>query len=768
MKKLPLPLLLVATLLLSASLHAQDKNFWVFLCLGQSNMEGFPGVPDADKAYSDPRFQVLAAVDFPELHREQGHWYPATPPLCRPNSGVCPADFFGRTLVEHVPAGVRIGVVNVSVAGCKIEVFDPDRLPAYAAGAPPWMKGIIATYGGNPYQRLVALAREAQKTGVIRGILLHQGEGNTNDATWPAQVKALYERLLGDLGLDARDVPLLAGEVVGADQHGACASMNTIIDDLPKTIPTAHVISSAGCACRPDRLHFLPEGYRELGRRYAEAMLPLLGVPAGDRLIFTNPPLAADYPDPDIIRVGDDFYFATTTFANSPGMRLLHSRDLVHWEIVGHVIPRLDGRPEYDLDGGNAYRYGIYAPSLRHRGDTFYLAVTPVKQNTRIYYAKDPAGPWQYHELDRAAFDPALVIEPDGSAFIVTSGGWDGTGTLLTLDADLAHIVSSEKIFFIKGAEGSKIIHRGDWFYLFNSIPSRLGLTVSRAHGLRGPWETRPQIDDTTGGHQGALVDLPDGSWYGFVMRDAGAIGRVTNLSPVFWQDDWPVWGTPAAPNRVPATAPYPLGFSFERWPATSDDFSSPQLGRQWEWNHNPDDARWSLTERPGFLRLHPTRANDLWSARNTLTQKGQGPVSSAIVKLELENLKPDTVCGFGTFGKISGYIAVHTVADGHSFLRMEVRNDAVGSEMRMASRPVSGAQIQLRTQMDFNRSIGRCDFSLDGQSWENLGGDFPLMFDWRTGTFQGEQYAVFCFSPTQADGYVDVDLFQLTAERRN
>ena len=197
--------------------------------------------------------------------------------MCRPRCGVSPVDYFGRTLIARLPANIKVGVVSVAVAGAKIEVFDPARLPAYAATAPSWMQGIIASYGGSPYERLVAMGRKAQESGVIKGILLHQGEANTNDSTWPAQVKTVYENLLRDLNLEAADVPLLAGEVVGADQEGKCASMNSIIAGLPRVIPTAHIISSAGCAARPDHLHFTPEGYRELGQRYAETMLPLLG-----------------------------------------------------------------------------------------------------------------------------------------------------------------------------------------------------------------------------------------------------------------------------------------------------------------------------------------------------------------------------------------------------------------------------------------------------------------------------------------------------------
>jgi hypothetical protein len=243
-------------------------------------MEGFPGIPEEEKAYSEPRFQVLAAVDFPALGREQGKWYPAVPPLCRPNSGMSPADYFGRTLVATLPANHKIGVVNVSVGGCKIELFETAGFPDYVANAPVWMKSALAAYADNPYQRLVDMARIAQHSGVIKGVLLHQGESNVGDAAWPGKVKAVYEKLLADLDLHAADVPLLVGGLVAADQAGKCASMNAIIADLPKSIPTAHFVASDGCEAASDRLHFSPAGYRELGQRYAQVMLPLLGFPS--------------------------------------------------------------------------------------------------------------------------------------------------------------------------------------------------------------------------------------------------------------------------------------------------------------------------------------------------------------------------------------------------------------------------------------------------------------------------------------------------------
>ncbi|MBO9683367.1 MAG: sialate O-acetylesterase, partial [Flavisolibacter sp.] len=192
---------------------SQDKNFYIFLCFGQSNMEGNARA-EAQDSIVDNRFQVLETVDCPNLGRTKGNWYPAVPPLARCKTGLTPADYFGRTMVANLPEKVRIGVINVSVAGCKIELFDRDNYQSYAATAPNWMTNIIKEYDGNPYAYLVEMAKLAKKKGVIKGILLHQGESNTNDSLWPQKVKTIYNNLLKDLNLKAKSVPLLAGELV--------------------------------------------------------------------------------------------------------------------------------------------------------------------------------------------------------------------------------------------------------------------------------------------------------------------------------------------------------------------------------------------------------------------------------------------------------------------------------------------------------------------------------------------------------------------------
>lgn len=256
---------------------SQDKNFYIFLCLGQSNMEGNARIEEQDKENVDSRFQVMSTINCPDLGREKGQWYTAVPPLCRCYTGLTPADYFGRTLVANLPEKVRVGVINVAVGGCKIELFDKDNYQSYVETSPDWLKNMVKEYDGDPYQRLVEMAKLAQKDGVIKGILLHQGESNTNDTLWTQKVKLVYDNLIKDLNLNPKKVPLLAGEVVNADQGGACASMNKIIATLPEVISNSYVIPSNGCPQRGDKLHFTAEGYRMLGKRYAETMLPLLG-----------------------------------------------------------------------------------------------------------------------------------------------------------------------------------------------------------------------------------------------------------------------------------------------------------------------------------------------------------------------------------------------------------------------------------------------------------------------------------------------------------
>ena len=255
-----------------------DPNFHIYLCIGQSNMEAGARPAEQDLDFNNPRFSFMAAVDMPNLNREMGKWYTAVPPICREGNNMGPVDFFGRKMIENLPEEIKVGVINVSVAGAKIELWDKKDYKEYIDNERDWMKDIVKQYGGNPYQRLVDMAKLAQKDGVIKGILMHQGESNSEDPLWPERVKRIYDNLCKDLGLNPKETPLLAGELKYEEQDGVCWRFNRdIMPRLPEVLPNAHIISALGCQSTGDQFHFNTEGMRLLGYRFADKMLELKG-----------------------------------------------------------------------------------------------------------------------------------------------------------------------------------------------------------------------------------------------------------------------------------------------------------------------------------------------------------------------------------------------------------------------------------------------------------------------------------------------------------
>ena len=260
-----------------------DENFYIYLCFGQSNMEGNAQPEPIDQTV-DERFQTLACVNFQSPVRTMGEWYPATPPIVRQGTGLGMADYFGRTMVANLPANVKVGVVDVAIGGTKIEGFMSEKVADYIAPEADWLKAYFAAYDNDPYKRLVDMAKVAQQSGVIKGILLHQGESNNGQTDWPQKVKTVYDRLIADLNLNAADVPLFVGEVVNSTANGTCAYHNNIIANVPSVIPNSYVISSANCPAKPELdgsiLHFTAQGYRIMGQRYAKKALSLMGIDA--------------------------------------------------------------------------------------------------------------------------------------------------------------------------------------------------------------------------------------------------------------------------------------------------------------------------------------------------------------------------------------------------------------------------------------------------------------------------------------------------------
>ena len=252
-----------------------SENNLIFLCIGQSNMEGNARPEDQDMTGVNlTRFKKMYCADSDGSNK--GKWATAYPPLCRQSTGLTPVDYFGRYLCDSLATKYKIYVIVVAVAGCSIKMFDKDQYQSYISEQETWMQNIANDYGGNPYGRLIALAKEAQKIGVIKGVLLHQGESDAYNDDWITNVKKVYNNILTDLDLKSGAVPMLVGEVVNADQNGVCAGANTTIAKLAKQNMTIHLISSAGCPAGPDNLHFSAEGYRMLGKRYGEKMFELL------------------------------------------------------------------------------------------------------------------------------------------------------------------------------------------------------------------------------------------------------------------------------------------------------------------------------------------------------------------------------------------------------------------------------------------------------------------------------------------------------------
>lgn len=255
-----------------------DPNFHIYLCFGQSNMEGNANIEAQDQVSPGKRFRMLSAVDMPSRNRTMGNWYVATPPLCREWTGLTPADYFGRTLIKALPEEITVGVVHVAVGGAPIELFDEDVIsqPGYWDNQADWYINYCKSYDMNPFRRLINMAKKAQEKGVIKGILLHQGESNNCQQDWPNKVKKIYDRIISELNLNADEVPLLAGETVGQAEGGSCWGHNAVIAKLPRVIPNSYVISSKGCPCKGDGLHFTAEGYRMIGKRYAATMYKIL------------------------------------------------------------------------------------------------------------------------------------------------------------------------------------------------------------------------------------------------------------------------------------------------------------------------------------------------------------------------------------------------------------------------------------------------------------------------------------------------------------
>jgi xylan 1,4-beta-xylosidase len=496
---------------------------------------------------------------------------------------------------------------------------------------------------------------------------------------------------------------------------------------------------------------------------------------------YTNPLFYEEFSDPDLIRVGEDFYLTGTTMHSMPGLPVLQSRDLVNWKLLGYAMQRLDLGPEFRLEGGqNVYGQGLWAPSFRHHDGTFYIFSNVNKHTTQVFSATNPAGPWQHRAMKRSLHDLSVLFD-DGKAYVV----WGYRGIRLAqLNEALDDIIPGTEREIIPESAGmgeGLHIYKIDGKYFITSAwyMGRMRMPAARAEKIEGPYEVNQAISAdedfglaqgnhltdvwarqkpfviqpgnpaNTGRlslHQGGIVQTPLGEWWGFSMMDYNSLGRVTALSPITWQDGWPYFGLPGNLGRTPRTwvkpktaAAQPASVPYVR----DDDFSGPALANVWQWNHVPVDSAWSL--RDGALRLAALPATSLWDARNTLTQRSIGPRSSPTTVLDASALRDGDVAGLALFNRPYAWVGVER-SGGKTFI-------AVYDEQteRTQRREVPGTRIFLRADCDFMSERATFSYSLDGRHFTLLGEPVTLVF--QLGTFQGIRYSLFAYNTRGADG---------------
>ncbi len=490
----------------------------------------------------------------------------------------------------------------------------------------------------------------------------------------------------------------------------------------------------------------------------------------------SNPVIWADVPDPSILRVGNVYYMSSTTMHLSPGLPIMKSKDLVNWELIGYVYETLGDNDALNLQNGkNAYGQGSWASSLRYRDGVFYATTfSSTTGKTHVFTTKDiEKGPWKESAFSPMLHDHSLFFDDDGRTYMVYGGG-DIRIVELTADASAikpggvnqiivknASRVAGEKIGL--PAEGSHLEKINGKYYLFNITWPRNDMRtqiVHRADKITGPYEGKVIFHDQ-GVAQGSLVDTQDGRWFAYLFQDHGAVGRVPFLIPAKWEDGWPVLGEE---GKTPMTLNIPSGKEGLATITASDEFErrpdAPSLPLAWQWNHNPDNRHWSLTARPGWLRLTTGRTeSDLCRARNSLTQRTFGPQCSGVTKLDASGMKDGDVAGLSAFQRKYGFVAVKASETGKSLVMTSAEN---GEPVENESIPLKQDVVYLRVDCDFRDRADKAYFyyRLDGKAWTKIGK--PLKMDYTLPHFMGYRFALFNFAAKTAEGYADFDYFHV------
>ncbi len=491
----------------------------------------------------------------------------------------------------------------------------------------------------------------------------------------------------------------------------------------------------------------------------------------------TNPIIHADVPDVAMVRVGDTYYMSSTTMHMSPGLPIMKSKDLVNWELVSYAYDTLVENDAMTLQSGrNAYGAGSWASSLRHHNGTFYVTTfSSTSGRTHVYRTKDiEKEPWVENTFRPSLHDHTLIFEDDGRVYMLYGGG---NIRLVELNADLsglkegginqvvitnAHAVVTANVGLV--AEGSQLIKHDGKYYLFNICWPRGGMRtviVHRADKLTGPWEGRLGLQDK-GVAQGCLIDTPSGEWFAYLFRDFGAVGRIPYLVPVQWEDGWPVIGVD---GKVPDELNLPPSRGLMPGIVASDEFERKPGDRPlplwWQWNHNPDNAHWSLTEHPGFMRLRTGRVVDNFlAARNTLTQRTFGPQSTASTAVDVSKLRDGDFAGLALLQRDYGLVGVKAEG-GTNFIVMINAPSSKPNEIERV--PLQQTTVFLKAECDFRNRTDKARFhySLDGESWRAIGNE--LKMNYTLPHFMGYRFGLFNYATKTAEGHADFDFFRLS-----
>lgn len=478
---------------------------------------------------------------------------------------------------------------------------------------------------------------------------------------------------------------------------------------------------------------------------------------------YSNPLITADFPDPDVIRVGDTYYMVSTTMFIFPGVPILQSKDLVNWSYCSNAVSRFDFSKCYDLDSCNRYRHGQWATSLKYHNGKFYLLFITLDEGGFLCSATKAEGPWQIRKLPKGFYDPGLFFDDDGRIYVASGYG---KISITELDTGFAPKTRDSLVFtgnIRGGLEGSHLYKRNGYYYLYSTYGGGDGFQVAlRSRNIYGPYEQKVVIRDTTRGinfgiHQGALIETQTGQWWTILFVDSGPLGRFPSLQPVNWIDDWPIVGV-----HGKAVTTYQKPDVGEKFPVTtlptSDEFNGPNLGMQWGWNHNPDPVNWSLNKRPGFLRLTTGKiVNNLREARNTLTQRpfagyAPGVISVGTTQVDVSHMKEGDIAGLAVFQDPYAYIAVEQTPAGRQLIM--VNNGTKADSLKLNT-----DRIYLRALLSNSQKKAVFAYSFDDRDYHPLGN--TLMMRFNLSIFTGNKFCLFNYATKQTGGFVDFNWFR-------